>query len=167
METPASKLKRMLKGYLDIGKQEVLDFDQLRHLVRTVGSSDNAMTILRQADTKLGYTALHLAALHGHDKVVDTILSELSQEKRLQLLVGYNSTPLHTAASANQLSSVKAILSYLTYEQQLSLLESLDTKCMRALDYAQTNQYFNIVELLRHHRRAAKAVLRKEASSES
>lgn len=99
------------------------DIEELRRSLHYL-SDDESMLLLNKYES-----LLRRAAWRDHHEIISTILSSLTQHRRLEALSLCNKlgrAPLHQAAWRGKAGSVKTILSPLTQEQQMKLLSMRD-----------------------------------------
>ena len=106
------------------------------------------------ATDSLGWTALHLAAMHGKRKVVDLLLLK-GQDQQLRLCDHKNNegkTALHLACEYGNLSITQK-LTYHMIPESLTTLEDKHQKC--PLRLAQDNRRKKVVEWITDHLKKA------------
>ena len=102
---------------------------------------ENAALENQNPKDKIGITPLHLASLHGHEKVVKLLLENIKGEKNPQDLIAC--TPLHLASISGHLKIVKMILDNIEGEKNPKDFDGLTP-----LHFASKSGQFEIVKLL-------------------
>lgn len=136
----------MFQQYL--WKLQYPDIEDLRRSLHYL-SDDESMLLLNKYES-----LLRKAAWRDHHQIISTILSSLTQHRRLEALSLCNKlgrAPLHQAAWRGKAGSVKTILSHLTQEQQMKILSMRDSTDLTPADCASLSGNEETKRLLREY----------------
>lgn len=145
-ESSSDLLDQVLNFYtIDSLSDYRIDMSNLKQLLRDA-AHDDRVRILKK------YDSMNRAAMVGHTDILETILTSVQPNERLDVLMVHNYTPLHYAAASGNLGCVETILSHLTADQQLVLMTATDRSGKTSSHWAEERGHESTVSLLSYYK---------------